>query len=72
MDLDIVASVQQQIMGNCLCVLGDAMAMPIASIVQKFRAELEQEIEAARLRANTVAAEPAQQTDDLLALAAAH
>ncbi len=72
MDLDIVASVQQQIMGNCLCVLGDAMAMPIASIVQKFRAELEQEIEAARLSANTVAAEPAQPTEDLLALAAAH
>ena len=33
MDLDIMASVQTQIMGNCLCVLGDAMAMPIGSIV---------------------------------------
>ena len=30
MDLDIIASVQEQIMGNCLCVLGDAMAMPVA------------------------------------------
>ena len=30
MDLDIMASVQEQIIGNCLCVLGDAMAMPIA------------------------------------------
>ena len=30
MDLDIMASVCDQIMGNCLCVLGDAMAMPIA------------------------------------------
>ncbi len=28
MDLDIMASVQDQIIGNCLCVLGDAMAMP--------------------------------------------
>ncbi len=54
MDLDIVASVQNQIMGNCLCVLGDAMAMPIASIVAKFRAELEAEIEAARERANAL------------------
>jgi NADH-quinone oxidoreductase subunit F len=54
MDLDIMASVQQQIMGNCLCVLGDAMAMPIASIVVKFRAELEAEIEAARERANAM------------------
>ncbi len=50
MDLDIMASVQSQIIGNCLCVLGDAMAMPIGSIVQKFRGELEDEIEAARLR----------------------
>jgi NADH-quinone oxidoreductase subunit F len=51
MDLDIMASVQEQIIGNCLCVLGDAMAMPIGSMVEKFRAELEAEIEAARERA---------------------
>jgi NADH-quinone oxidoreductase subunit F len=50
MDLDIMASVQEQIIGNCLCVLGDAMAMPIGSIVAKFRPELEAEIEEARLR----------------------
>jgi NADH-quinone oxidoreductase subunit F len=50
MDLDIMASVQTQIIGNCLCVLGDAMAMPIGSMVQKFRPELEAEIEAARQR----------------------
>jgi NADH-quinone oxidoreductase subunit F len=52
MDLDIMASVQEQIIGNCLCVLGDAMAMPIGSMVAKFRDELEAEIEAARERAN--------------------
>jgi NADH-quinone oxidoreductase subunit F len=51
MDLDIMASVQEQIIGNCLCVLGDAMAMPVGSIVEKFRGELEAEIEAARERA---------------------
>ena len=51
MDLDIMASVQEQIIGNCLCVLGDAMAMPIGSMVEKFRPELEAEIEAARARA---------------------
>jgi NADH-quinone oxidoreductase subunit F len=50
MDLDIMASVQEQIIGNCLCVLGDAMAMPIGSMVKKFRGELEAEIEAARQR----------------------
>jgi len=52
MDLDIMASVQEQIIGNCLCVLGDAMAMPIGSMVAKFRDELEAEIEAARERAD--------------------
>ncbi len=50
MDLDIIASVQHQIMGNCLCVLGDAMAMPVASMVAKFRGEFEEHIEAARAR----------------------
>ena len=48
MDLDLMASVQEQIIGNCLCVLGDAMAMPIGSMVEKFRPELEAEIETAR------------------------
>jgi NADH-quinone oxidoreductase subunit F len=60
MDLDIMASVQTQIIGNCLCVLGDAMAMPVGSIVAKFRDELEAEIEAARERANTVPVAPIQ------------
>ncbi len=57
MDLDIMASVQEQIIGNCLCVLGDAMAMPIGSLVEKFRPELEAEIEAARARVNAAALE---------------
>ncbi len=48
MDLDIMASVQEQIIGNCLCVLGDAMAMPIASMIVHFRDEFEAHIEAAR------------------------
>jgi NADH-quinone oxidoreductase subunit F len=51
MDLDIMASLCEQIIGNCLCVLGDAMAMPIGSMIEKFRSELEAEIEAARERA---------------------
>ena len=50
MDLDIMAGIQEQIIGNCLCVLGDAMAMPVGSMVEKFRDELEQEIEARRER----------------------
>ena len=50
MDLDIMASVCEQIIGNCLCVLGDAMAMPIGSMIKHFRAEFEEHIEAARER----------------------
>ena len=50
MDLDIMASVCEQIMGNCLCVLGDAMAMPIGSMIKHFRSEFEAHIEAARER----------------------
>src|SRR5205823_8870736 len=55
MDLDIMASVQEHIIGNCLCVLGDAMAMPVGSMIEKFRPELEAEIEAARQRADAAA-----------------
>ena len=43
-----MASVQEQIIGNCLCVLGDAMAMPVGSMIAKFRGEFEAHIEAAR------------------------
>jgi len=50
MDLDIMASVCDEIIGNCLCVLGDAMAMPIGSMIAKFRPEFEAQIEAARAR----------------------
>jgi len=51
MDLDIMASVCDQIIGNCLCVLGDAMAMPVGAMIKHFRAEFEDYIEAARERA---------------------
>jgi NADH-quinone oxidoreductase subunit F len=65
MDLDLMASVQEQIIGNCLCVLGDAMAMPIGSMVEKFRPELEAEIEAAR------AANDAASLDDIVPMGVA-
>jgi NADH-quinone oxidoreductase subunit F len=58
MDLDIMASVQDQIMGNCLCVLGDAMAMPISSMIKHFREEFEDHIERAREQAGLGAAIP--------------
>jgi NADH-quinone oxidoreductase subunit F len=54
MDLEIMASVQEHIIGNCLCVLGDAMAMPIGSLIAKFKDEFEEHIERARMRAAAV------------------
>jgi NADH-quinone oxidoreductase subunit F len=48
MDLDIMASVCEHIIGNCLCVLGDSMAMPIGAMIRHFRDEFEAHIEAAR------------------------
>jgi NADH-quinone oxidoreductase subunit F len=50
MDLDILEQVQGNIIGNCLCVLGDSMAMPVASMLKHFRAEFEEHMEAARER----------------------
>ena len=58
MHLDIMASVQTNIIGNCLCVLGDAMAMPIGSMIEKFRPEFEEFIEARRAEADLGSDEP--------------
>ncbi len=58
MDIEIMASVQEHIIGNCLCVLGDAMAMPIGSLIAKFREEFEAHIEEARARNGLGAATP--------------
>jgi len=49
MDLDILEQVQGNIMGNCLCVLGDSMAMPVASMLKHFREEFEQHMEESRM-----------------------
>jgi NADH-quinone oxidoreductase subunit F len=54
MDLDIMDQVQSNIMGNCLCVLGDSMAMPIHSMIEKLRPEFEAHIESARRGAQEV------------------
>jgi NADH-quinone oxidoreductase subunit F len=51
MDLDVMASVQDNIIGNCLCLLGDSMAMPVGSMIKRFRPEFEQHMEQARIAA---------------------
>jgi NADH-quinone oxidoreductase subunit F len=65
MDLDIMASVCEHIIGNCLCVLGDAMAMPIGSMIAKFRPEFEAHIAAASAR-NGLGAPAALGAQDVL------
>ncbi len=61
MDLDVMASVQANIIGNCLCVLGDSMAMPVGSMIKHFRAEFEEHMrnKAALLLAEERAADSA-------------
>jgi len=58
MDLDILEQVQGNIIGNCLCVLGDSMAMPVASMLKYFREEFEQHMEAARARRDLADLQP--------------
>lgn len=55
MELDIITSVQDNIVGHCLCVLGDSMAMPVSAMVRKFRDEFEQVIAEAALASVPVA-----------------
>jgi NADH-quinone oxidoreductase subunit F len=46
-ELDLLLSVCDRILGNCLCPLGDAAAMPVASYVAKFREEYQRHIDEA-------------------------
>jgi NADH-quinone oxidoreductase subunit F len=48
MDLEIIDQVNANIIGNCLCVLGDSMAMPVRSMLEKFGDEFEAHIERRR------------------------
>ena len=44
-ELDLLLDVCDRILGKCLCPLGDAAAMPVASIVTKFRAEFQAHVD---------------------------
>ena len=44
-DLDLLLGVCDRILGKCLCPLGDAAAMPVASYIDKFRAEFQEHID---------------------------
>ncbi len=44
-ELDLLLDVCDRILGHCLCPLGDAAAMPVASYVAKFREEYQRHID---------------------------
>jgi NADH-quinone oxidoreductase subunit F len=44
-ELDLLLDVCDRILGNCLCPLGDAAAMPVASYVAKFRDEYQRHLD---------------------------
>jgi NADH-quinone oxidoreductase subunit F len=44
-ELDLLLDVCDRILGKCLCPLGDAAAMPVASYVAKFREEYQQHLD---------------------------
>ena len=44
-ELDLLLDVCDRILGHCLCPLGDAAAMPVASYVARFRAEYQRHID---------------------------
>jgi NADH-quinone oxidoreductase subunit F len=44
-ELDVLLDVCDRILGNCLCPLGDAAAMPIASYVARFREEYQRHVD---------------------------
>jgi NADH-quinone oxidoreductase subunit F len=44
-ELDVLLNVCDRILGNCLCPLGDAAAMPIASYVARFRGEYQRHVD---------------------------
>ena len=59
MDLDIINEVNQNIEGNCLCVLGDSMAMPVRSLLKHFRDEFAQAMLAGQMSGEELASEHA-------------
>jgi NADH-quinone oxidoreductase subunit F len=71
-DLELMASVQHNIIGNCLCLLGDSMAMPVGSMIKHFRPEFERHIEEAARRRAAEQVAPAEAGRGALAAVEAH
>jgi NADH-quinone oxidoreductase subunit F len=46
-DVDLIHDVCSKILGNCLCPLGDAMAMPVMSYIEQFRSDFDRYLDPA-------------------------
>ncbi len=53
-DIDDLKEVAEQIMGNTVCPLGDAAALPVVSFLSKFRADFEAQVGPRRVHAGAV------------------
>jgi NADH-quinone oxidoreductase subunit F len=58
-DVDLLRRVADNMIGNTVCVLADAAAMPVQSFLTKFRAEFERHVEAGGCPMRSHGAEPA-------------
>lgn len=58
-DLDLLMQVADNMMGNTVCVLADAAAMPVKSFVSKFRSEFEEHLRLGRCPQASATAAPA-------------
>jgi NADH-quinone oxidoreductase subunit F len=47
-DIDLLVQLSDNMMGNTICLLADAAAMPVKSFIQKFRGEFEEHLAAGR------------------------
>ncbi len=56
-DIDDLKNVAENIMGNTICPLGDAAALPVVSFLSKFRADFEAQVKPRRVRAGAVVTE---------------
>jgi len=58
-DVDLLRRVADNMIGNTVCVLADAAAMPVQSFLTKFRPEFERHVEAGGCPMHAPAARPA-------------
>jgi NADH-quinone oxidoreductase subunit F len=56
-DIDDLKDVAEMIMGNTICPLGDAAALPVVSFLSKFRADFEAQVKPRRVHAGAVVTE---------------